>query len=228
MTLFFFPHAGGSAKSYSVFRRYLPKSLDVITPELAGRFTRASEPFPASIEEAVAGLPDFSQQLQNGYAVFGHSMGTALAAEFVRQALENGFPAPVHMFLSGKNPPDIPVSLFGNAETLSDEEILNFFEQNGLSASVPDAGLQEMLNRTLLHDVRMVETYRLNPEQVNFGCDLTVLYGKEDAMLKHVSLDGWKRFTSGEIKIISFSGSHFYWQTQKEAVSALIAETLHF
>ena len=44
MVLFFLPHAGGSAKSYCTFKRYLPRDLKVVPMELSGRFTRSGEP----------------------------------------------------------------------------------------------------------------------------------------------------------------------------------------
>ena len=63
MTLFFFPHAGGSAKSYASFKRFLPKDLNVITMELSGRFTRSDGPMLHDIESCISELFDSNEKL---------------------------------------------------------------------------------------------------------------------------------------------------------------------
>ena len=106
MVLFFLPHAGGSAKSYSAFKRFLPKELTVVPMELSGRFTRYSEPLLDTVEDCVSDLIEkHSAHFRGSYALFGHSMGTVLVTELVKQAREKGLEMPVHIFLSGKNPP---------------------------------------------------------------------------------------------------------------------------
>lgn len=233
MTLFFFPHAGGSAKSYASFKRFLPKSLNVVTMELSGRFTRSGEPLLSDLSACVSDLfeknADLPAFLEGGYAVFGHSMGTVLACEFVRQAREKGFPAPVHVFLSGKTAPDEELHCFGDIRSASDEEIVAFFAKNSMATpaiAIPDEELMRQINRILCNDVRMVEGYRLTPADMQFGCPLTVLYGTEDYMLQNADLTGWSRFTDKPCEIIPFPGGHFYYAAVKPEVCRIICDRL--
>ena len=229
MVLFFLSHAGGSAKSYASFKRFLPKELTVVPMELSGRFTRMSEPLLNTIPDCVADLTEKHSELLRGeYALFGHSMGTVLAAELVKQAKEKGLAMPCHVFLSGKNPPDEDVRCFEHIEDASDDEIISFFTDNSLSsaAPVPDQALVKMLNRILCTDVRMAERYRATPEDVKFPCDITVLYGTEDPLMQRADMHSWKRFTDGKCSVYPFSGDHFYYQQHKEEVCSVIKEKL--
>ncbi|MBR5682719.1 MAG: thioesterase [Ruminococcus sp.] len=230
MVLFFLPHAGGSAKSYSSFKRFLPKELSVVPMELSGRFTRSSEPLLDNVHDCVADLIEKHSELLRGeYALFGHSMGTVLVTELVKQAREKGLALPCHVFLSGKNPPDEDVHCFENVETASDEEIVSYFTKNSLStaAPVPDEELMRTLNRILCTDVRMAERYKATPEDVKFGCDITVIYGKDDPLMQSVDMSSWSRFTDGSCKVYPFDGGHFYYQQHKEEVCGIIKEKLH-
>ncbi|MBR0485975.1 MAG: thioesterase [Oscillospiraceae bacterium] len=228
MLLCFLPHAGGSAKSYSSFRRFLPKTLNVLPMELSGRFTRSDEPVLTEISACAGNLLDKHQNAlkQEPYALFGHSMGTLLSTELVRQAKERNLPLPVHVFLSGRCAPDKTVSLFGNQ--VSDEEIIRFFSGNGLTSNSPvqDEALMQMLNRILCTDVRMAERYAVTPEDVKFPCDMTVLYGTEDSLLTKESMHGWERFAGKSCEILPFSGGHFYYAEHKPEICEIIASRL--
>ena len=230
MVLFFFPHAGGSAKSYSSFKRFLPKDLTVVPMELSGRFTRSSEPLIDNVPDCVSDLIEKHSELITGdYALFGHSMGMVLITEFVKQTQAKGLPQPCYIFLSGKNPPDENVHCFENVTTATDEEIVDFFSANSLSsnAPVPDEELMRTLNRILCTDVRMAERYSASPADVKFGCDVTVLYGTEDVLMQSVNMNSWSRFTDGSCMTYPFSGGHFYFQQHKEEVCGIIKEKLH-
>ena len=230
MVLFFLPHAGGSAKSYSSFKRFLPKELTVVPMELSGRFTRPSEPLLDTIPDCVTDLINkHSELLRGDYALFGHSMGTVLVTELVRQAKKNGLAMPCHIFLSGKNPPDEDIHCFEHIKNASDEEIVSFFTQNSLSSAVPvpDHALVKLLNRILCTDVRMAEGYRATPEDVKFPCDITALYGIEDPLMQRTDMQGWSRFTDGKCEVIPFSGDHFYFNEHKEEVCSIIKKKLH-
>ena len=230
MTLFFLSHAGGSAKSYVSFKRFLPKELTVIPLELSGRFSRMKDPLIDNVHDCAAELIKRHKELfKEEYALFGHSMGTVMATELVKQAKENGLAMPKHIFLSGKTPPDIKMQCMKDIENKSDEEIVEYFSHNSLSASTPippDHKLIEMLNRILCTDVRMIESHKLTPEDVKFNCDITVFYGKSDPLLQNADLNDWSRFTNGKCEVYSFEGDHFYYINCKEAVCDIIKAKL--
>ncbi|NLT09607.1 MAG: thioesterase [Ruminococcus sp.] len=230
MILFFLSHAGGSAKSYSSFKRFLPKDLTVVPLELSGRFTRSSEAMLTDIPSCAADLlQKHSELIRDGeYALFGHSMGTLMASELVRQAKEQGLGSPAHVFLSGRCAPDEPVKCFPGSDKASDEAIIEFFSANSLSGSahIADEELARTLNRILCIDVRMANSFSMAASELDFGCDITVLYGTEDIMLKNTDINGWSRFTSGRCETVPMSGGHFYYQQHKEEVCRIICRKL--
>lgn len=229
MVLFFLPHAGGSAKSYCTFKRYLPRDLKVVPMELSGRFTRSGEPLLTEVSACVVDLIQTHRLLleQEPYALFGHSMGTLLAAELIRQTRTAGLPTPRHAFMSGRCAPCDGTRML-NADHLSDEELVQFFAQGGLSTAIPDTDpeLRRMLNRILCTDVRMADRFTLTPEEAPFGCDITVLYGKEDHILRNVDLRGWDRFTGGKCDYFGFSGGHFFFAQHLKEICGLITERI--
>lgn len=230
MVLIFLSHAGGSAKSYSAFKRFLPKDLNVVPMELSGRFTRSSEPMLTDIPSCAADLLEkHSELFKDGeYAVFGHSMGTLMASELVRQAKEKGLGSPAHVFLSGRCAPDEPVDCFPGSDNASDEKILEFFSANGLSGSSPiaDEELTRTLNRILCTDVRMADSFKMPAAALDFGCDITVFYGTEDMLLTGIDMNGWSRFTSGKCETVPMSGGHFFFRQHREEICRIITEKL--
>lgn len=231
MILFFLPHAGGSAKSYSSFKRFLPKELKVVPMELSGRFTRSGEPMLGTVSDCAADLLEKHGDLlrSDDYAIFGHSMGTLLTCELVRLAKAEGIHSPSHIFLSGRCAADEDIQCFKGSVEASDEEIVSFFSANGLADKpvIPDEELIKMLNRNLCTDVRMADSYRLKAEELDFGCDITVFYGTDDPMLNGLDMQGWGRFTSGSCDTFPMSGGHFYYQQHKEEICRIISERLH-
>ena len=83
-----------------------------------------------------------------------------------------------------------------------------------------------MLNRILCTDVRMADRFTLTPEEAPFGCDITVLYGKEDHILRNVDLRGWDRFTGGKCDYFGFSGGHFFFAQHLKEICGLITERI--
>lgn len=230
MILFFLPHAGGSAKSYCSFKRFLPASLTVIPMEISGRGTRSSEPLFSDVSDCCKDLIERhgDAMTSDEYVIFGHSMGTLLACELVRKAREKGIPEPNHVFLSGRCSADEEAMIFRSGNDTSDEEITNFFFSKSLLPK-PTAGAEElmaMLSRILCADVRMADRCRFTPDDFRFRCNVTVLYGRDDEMLNGFDMNGWQRMTDGKCTVHSFSGGHFYYQEHKEAICTIISETL--
>ncbi len=230
MVLFFLSHAGGSAKSYVSFKRFLPKELTVIPLELSGRFSRMAEPLIDNVHDCAAELIEAHKEYFNGeYALFGHSMGTVLATELAKQAKEKGLAMPKHLFVSGKTPPDLNMPCMADIENKSDDEIVEYFSHNSLSASTPvppDHRLTQMLNRILCTDVRMIERCKITPDDIKVDCDITAFYGKSDPLLQNSDMNSWSRFTNGKCEVYPFEGDHFYYIGCKEAVCNIIKEKI--
>lgn len=198
--------------------------------ELSGRFTRSGEPFLTDIPSCVEDLLNKHGHLMEteDYAVFGHSMGTLLACCLVQKAGERGIKPPVHVFLSGRCSADDELQCFAGSEQATDEEIVEFFSSNELSVPSPisDEELIKNLNRILCADVRMADSYRISAENLDFKCDITILYGKDDLMLRNSDMSKWSRFTTGNCDVQGFFGGHFYYAVCKEEICGIIENKL--
>ncbi len=230
MKLLFLPHAGGSAKSYCSFKRFFPNELSVVPMELSGHFTRSSEPLFTDIPSCVSDLIDkhYDTLSCGDYAVFGHSLGTLLASELVRQAKERGLPLPYHVFLSGRCAPNCNVQCFKNSLNASDSEIISFFKSS-VSQTPPiiqDEELIRKLNTLLCNDVRMADKFSLSPDIFKFDCDITVLYANDDIMLKNTNMNDWISFTSKSCSIIQLSGGHFFFNQHKKEIADIILKKI--
>lgn len=107
--LFCFAHAGGSADIYRQWQKALSGSATIYPMELPGRGRRMAEPFCPSVALAArkaaqcvaACVPD------SRYFIFGHSLGSIIALETVREIESLGIPTPALLFVSGRYPPHV-------------------------------------------------------------------------------------------------------------------------
>lgn len=231
MNLFFIPYAGGSARSYITFKPHLNTSIKICPLEIAGRGMRINEPRFSDIKECAKDLLQRNKEAfeKEDYAIFGHSMGTLITYELVKQIVANNVRLPKHIFLSGRKPLFWPVSIVVNDPSeLTDEALISFMRQCG---DLPDILLQneELLKMSLsiLHDdILMADAYKYIDNPVCcFPCDITVIYGKQD-LLDCSHMEEWKQFTTCNCNIIGMDGNHFYYREHLKEVGDIINKTL--
>ena len=103
--LFCLPYGSGSTESYAGWQDKLePSGIEVRPIQMPGRAERSEQ---APIERADAFLRLFEEAIRplildgKPYALYGQSMGGALAYAWVRHAEERGLPLPTHVFVAG-------------------------------------------------------------------------------------------------------------------------------
>jgi len=226
VTLFMFPYAGASASVYEKWRPLLRSGIELVLVELAGRGKRFSEP-PAVRISAIADdcYNRYSRQLAAGpYALFGHSLGSAAAYEFARLAIRQGSPAPVHLFVSGRAAPQVPLAE-GPAYRLPDEA---FLEKIGSLGGTPqqffrDEHLLSVFLPILRADYEASDTYRPDEREGMLPCGITVLHGQQD---EACDIADWGCRTEAECAFQLFEGGHFFIHEHVEAIAELIRRTL--
>lgn len=226
--LLLFPHAGGSARSYMTFKRYLDPSIDVVAIEPSGRGMRIDEKKFDFMPDCAADIIDkYLYAFTSGpYAIFGHSMGTLLSLETVRQAVSQGIPEPQCIIMSGRNAPDSCRRLVSG---YTDEIITAYFSDHHLLPDIllNNSELKSLMIPTLANDVRMTENYQLDPQMIKLHCPIFIFCGKDDDIPDLSGLKAWNRFTvSDENEIRYFPGDHFYFQKCKEEVCSTINSIL--
>lgn len=229
MILFMIPHAGGSAKTYCSFKRNLPDTIRIVPMEVAGRTSRAEDPFCTSIQECAADLlKRHKDDIANEkYALFGHSMGTMIAAELVSQIKEQGLPEPEHVFLSGRFAVDELYNIIPVKDP-TDEQIVDFFVEHHMlpDAVTQNADILAMFSRILCADVRMTDGYQISADKAKFNCDISIMYGEDDELLNYSDMSGWKRFAGKGCTFHAFPGGHFYHMDDKAAFCKVIADAI--
>jgi len=79
--IFCLPHAGGGAHHYFGWASHLAPDIQWEPLDYAGHFSRMDEPAYATFEQAIEDLAERMIARADGrpFALFGHSMGGALA-----------------------------------------------------------------------------------------------------------------------------------------------------
>lgn len=229
MKLLLLPHAGGSAKSYCVMKRYFPENLELVPLDPDGKGLNIDESPCHDIPECISRIIEKNESLFKGepYAVFGHSMGTLLAIELAHQLKIKNLNEPCHIFFSGRCVPD-EYGAFPFYKESEDKEIISYFAENGLIPEklISNPILLDMFGSILCRDVRMTEQYSITPEQCKMTCDISIMYGTDDPFIKNCDMNRWSRFTYGKCSIFEFKGDHFYYTSLKEDFCRCITNQL--
>lgn len=229
--LFCFPHAGGSSIMFQPWESYLSADIELCPVELAGRGRRISEPLYQSIMDAVGDVfRIIKPQIHgNAYAFFGHSMGALIAFELVRRIKKASFPAPMHLFFSGKEAPHM---------RRREEKMFHRFPEEKFKEEVMKLGgtgfdifsnpkLLDIILPVLKNDFVITETYDHTQAIEPVDIDFTVFIGKDDDLeLTPEEVTGWQEHTRGICTIHYFPGGHFFIREQSAGVVELINRQL--
>ena len=205
-----FPHAGGSASYFHPLSTRLSAAADVVTVQYPGRQNRSTEPCVDTIDELArliaAELRPFTDR---PLALFGHSMGAAIAFEVAR-LLSGPGRGPSHLFVSSRRAPTSPRP--GRQLHLgTDQELLD--EVGRVSGTDPEVLRDEALRRLILPalraDYRAIETYRYRPG-ARLSCPITALTGESDPTVHILDVLGWQAETDAAFAARVFPGGHFY------------------
>lgn len=227
--LFCIPYAGGSAMVYTKWKKFLNEDLELCPIELSGRGKRIGEPFYASFEEAVDDIfNSINENLNDDYAIFGHSLGSWLALEVIYKIYERGCKLPKHIFFSGNRAPHI-YKTEKKLHKLSDlefkKEILNIGGTPRELFEVEE--LAELFLPILRADYRLLENYHHKNHAYCLNTDVTIVNGINDNLTCE-ELSAWGKYTNANFRICNLSGDHFFITEEVEEITKLINETLSF
>jgi medium-chain acyl-[acyl-carrier-protein] hydrolase len=210
--LFCLPHAGGGALSFRPWSAALPPSVQVCPVLLPGREKRRSEDAYTDLSVLVDAMTrELRPWLDIPYAVFGHSMGSLLAFEWVRRLQREKQSMPSWLFLSGRRAPDYEV-VESPLHALPDAEFLQ--QLTVLYQGIPneilhDPELMGVFMPTLRADISVVESYRFQEDEP-LDCPITVFAGRNDASVNWDQLLAWNRQTRRRFGVQLLPGGHFY------------------
>jgi pyochelin biosynthesis protein PchC len=232
-----FPHAGGSASVYFRWARALPAEIELVAVQYPGRAGRSREAMPAGMADLVAGIRDaLLPGIDQPYALFGHSMGAAVAYETALALRAAGCPEPRHLFLSGRTPavPDrAPSPADGDdsdsdSDSDSDEAMLAALRSfAGTPADLlADEEARAVFLPVFRADRRLLETYRPAPAAPLLSCPVTAITGSHDPLTDIPGAARWAALTTGPFGLSVFPGDHFYLTPRSSELTALLTRLL--
>jgi surfactin synthase thioesterase subunit len=201
-----FPHAGGSA---SFFRQWCAvRDSAVYAVRYPGRAERMAElcatdlrALAADIAEALLPLAD------RPLALFGHSMGAAVALETARSLRDRGVHV-AHLFASGsRNAPLPEPEPYPEVEDDDATVAARLVSMGGTDPAVAaDPFFQELVIPYVRADGRLFQSYAMAPGPV-LSCPITAIVGDADA---DADLRPWPELTYGRFRQRAVPGGHFY------------------
>lgn len=207
-----FHHAGGSATGYLPLARNLPADWDAVLVDLPGRLTRQAVParweLAAVVRTLAAELLPWAGAAP--LALFGHSLGAALAFETARALHDRGVPV-AWLGVSGRVAPGEHAAVPRLDPGAPDEELAGALRRlGGLPARLDE--YPEVRRRFLdltRADLAALDGYRPDPRRRPLAVPLTAFGGVADPLAPAAALAGWARQTTGPFRLRAPYGGHF-------------------
>jgi medium-chain acyl-[acyl-carrier-protein] hydrolase len=163
--------------------------------------------------------------LDRPFALFGHSLGAAVAYEIACR-LDDAGRAPAHLFVAGRRAPQAPPTAPPLAN-LADVALL--CEVQKRYGPIPAAVLAEpeliaMFLPTLRADLQVNEEYRGVPYPLS--CAVSAFGGTDDATTTTEELDQWAVCTRVSFERHLLPGKHFFINDARSRLLSLIEQRL--
>ena len=205
-------HAGGNPSNFRPWLEDLPGDMELYAVRLAGREARIRETPATHMDQILGPLALALAPMIEAHRVvlFGHSLGSLLGFETLRELRRRGLPLPHAFVASGRRAPGVGRAL--QLHALPDREFIKEVQRvyGGIPAMVlAEPELVAMMIPVLRGDLTINETYDY-VEEPPLGLPMRALGGTEDPHVIPSELEGWGRHTSGEFSWAQFSGDHFY------------------
>lgn len=226
MNLFCLPFAGGGKHSYRELAEKAPGFINMVPIDLPGRGARVIEPLLTSLHSMTE---DVWQQIKNDlhkpYAFYGHSMGTLLVYLLTHKAIEEGYPQPAHLFLTGCRAPSARDSE-GIVHNLPREAFLQKVRTMGGMADevLNNEVLMSFFEPILRADFEAVETFRY-VERKPFHINITAITGTEENITP-AQVKAWEKETTAGLDIHTMPGRHFFIFEYEKEIMKMIGDRL--
>jgi surfactin synthase thioesterase subunit len=227
INLFCLPFAGGSFYAYRDFQKYADDSVNVIPIDLPGHGRRMGEPLMRDIRQMAE---DVFQQIRDNinepYAIYGHSMGTLLGYLVSQKIVKLGSPAPVHLFFSGRYAPSVPCKERDFHLLPRDQFIRKLMEYGGMPLEVMrEQELMDLFVPIMQADFEAVSGYRYEPS-APLDTPITVMNGLSDQTTTYDEALKWQEITTGEVSVKQFPGGHFFIFDHLPEIGRIISQRL--
>lgn len=211
-----FPHAGGSASAYRPWAALLPAEIELLCVQYPGHEDRISEPLRTSRRALAADVAvELAAVIDGPYALFGHSLGAAVAHD-VAVILERRGHRAEALFVSGRPAPGcLPRTHLHRAP---DDVLWDEVKRLGGTRSgvLEHEQLRPLLLPVVRADYRISETD--DDERPRVSCPIVAVVGEEDDDAPVPLVAPWARATGASFDLEVLPGGHFYLQQRPDEV----------
>lgn len=221
-----FPHAGGAASSFRPWQRLLPDEIEHVTVQYPGREDRFTDDPVGSMDVLVREIVDALQhQLDRPYALFGHSMGSAVAYEVALELRRRGLPEPVRLLVAGRASPHHAV--VGDIHRQDDGALMNELARYGGTPQevLADPELRAAVLGYVRSDYQLIETYQPS-SAAPLECPVSVFFGERDPECGASDAKTWTTTTRRPLTVTAFDGGHFFLVPQRTLLVEAIGRDL--
>ena len=214
-----FPFAGSNANIFMPWKEHIGEHIELLAYTPPGRAARFQDDLVTRmdnlLEDAWNHLKPF---LDKPFILFGHSLGSLLAYEFMLKVQKETGKKPIQFISSARKAPHLP-----SMENWSDLDDKEFIEQlDGLGGLHPEIAaipeLLELLLPVLRADIERVEAYK--PSSNNAGAiSATIFGGEHDEKVPLEELELWQDYFERPIEIKMLDAGHFYVDTFAEDIN---------
>ncbi|MFF4426461.1 thioesterase II family protein [Streptomyces sp. NPDC001549] len=204
-----FPHAGGGASFYQRWVRHFPDWVELVIARYPDREDRLGEALPDTLELLADQFATaLAPAVDRPTAVFGHSMGAAVAYEVTRR-LERRGKNPTRLILSAHPAPHRQRP--NTVHRMDDEGLIaDVVGLNAASAArFEDPAIRQLVLPAIRADYRLIETYRpASPGLVR--TPIAAVINLEDREVDADEARGWRDCTTGDFELRQMPGGHFH------------------
>jgi len=171
--------------------------------------------------------PALRPHMEEPFVFFGHSMGAMIAFETARHLRRTYGFEPVHLFISGSGPPQLPRNGPPTYDLPDDKFTKELERLNGTPREVLEhSELLQLMMGQLRADFEVVQTYAYTSEPP-LSCGISVFGGLEDSETNRERLARWREQSTGFFSISMLPGDHFFLHTAESLLCRLLSQRLH-
>lgn len=229
--LFCLAHAGGSAIAFRPWMAATPPDLEVIAVELPGHGDRILERPMSDIGDVAAAIRSaMDPYLDRPYALYGHSMGGAVAIAVAQLLVADpDIPSPFTLVVGGC----APASGYADASwclspECSDEELIDWMHRVG--GTPPDVLAAPRLLRLILRlmraDLAVLDSWWRTHQATALPHPIRAIAGRHDDVVPATEMTAWQAETAADFSLTVVDGDHFFYSQATRTVLTLIGADL--
>lgn len=225
-----FPFSGAIAQSSSIFKKYLPKHINLSSIQYPGRGHLASESLINDIDEMISVLYEPVLDCISKYSevvIYGHSLGGLVAYELLNDFYKKNVNIQNCYLNIGACPEPDLIGRRTHLHTLPDDIFWEKIKNYGGTPQliIEDNEFKSFFLPILKADFTIYETYSWKQgEKKSLPVPIKILGGLTDKVVKIEELPGWQGKTNQQFDLIQMPGGHFFLIENPELTLSKILE----